>query len=98
VGETRRDADHEPRSRKIDAERLRAIAFLRTQGRTLREIAAQVGLSHETVRTTLRRFAAEDNRGGGTAPISATGRVACASERAGSDLGVHQGWGSGRHR
>jgi DNA-binding CsgD family transcriptional regulator len=33
---------------------LRIARLLRAQGRTLREIAAEVGVSHETVRAVLR--------------------------------------------
>ena len=54
MGKSRRDADRLPRPRKLDAERLHLINYLRAQGRTLREIAAEVGVSHETVRTMLR--------------------------------------------
>lgn len=40
--------------RRLDADRLRVVEGLRAQGRTLREIAAEVGVSHETVRAVLR--------------------------------------------
>jgi len=33
---------------------LRTAVLLRAQGRTLREIAAEVGVSHETVRVVLK--------------------------------------------
>jgi DNA-binding CsgD family transcriptional regulator len=44
-----------PRPRKLDAERQDRILVLASQGRTLREIGAEVGISHETVRQVLRR-------------------------------------------
>ncbi len=38
---------------------MRLIAFLAGQGRSLREIAGEVGVSHETVRSVLRQPGAE---------------------------------------
>ncbi|MBA3416089.1 MAG: helix-turn-helix domain-containing protein [Chloroflexia bacterium] len=40
--------------RKLDGHRQRTILTMREKGRTLREIAAEVGVSHETVRLVLR--------------------------------------------
>ncbi len=55
VGTSRRDAYRDPRPRKLDVERLGVIGHLSAQGWTLCEIAAEVGVSHETVRTAIRR-------------------------------------------
>ena len=53
VGKSRRDAYHEPRWRKLSHEQ--AAAIRRTPGnRSLRELAAEFGVSHETVRAVLR--------------------------------------------
>jgi DNA-binding NarL/FixJ family response regulator len=54
VGASKRDATCTPRRHKLDPAYLLLIASLKSQGRTLREIAAEVGVSHETVRTVLR--------------------------------------------
>ena len=52
-GRSRRDAYHEPRRRKLSAEQ---EAKIRTNSgnRSLRELAAEFGVSHETVRAILR--------------------------------------------
>ncbi|MDP9363299.1 MAG: GntR family transcriptional regulator [Chloroflexota bacterium] len=53
VGPSRRDTYHEPRWRKLSQEQeaaIRASAGIRT----LRELAADFGVSHETVRAALR--------------------------------------------
>ena len=54
VGQSRRDAYRDARRRKLDDECRRRIGCLRDQGRTLWEIAADLGVSHETVRSVLR--------------------------------------------
>ncbi|MDP9357700.1 MAG: hypothetical protein M3R02_20910, partial [Chloroflexota bacterium] len=54
VGPSTRDAPIAPRRRTLDPDGLHLIASLSAQGRTLREIAAEVGVSHETVRALLR--------------------------------------------
>jgi hypothetical protein len=55
VGASKRDALLEPRPRKPDAARDARMRTLASQGRTLREIAADFGVSHETMRTVCRR-------------------------------------------
>lgn len=53
TGRSRRDTYQQPRSRKLSPERaseLRRVAA----GRSLRDLAAEYGVSHETVRTLLR--------------------------------------------
>jgi len=49
-----------PRRVKLDGDRVRLIIILAGQGRTPREIAAEIGVSHETVRCALRQTAAEE--------------------------------------
>ena len=44
-----------PVSGQLDATRLDLIARLNAQGQSLREIASEVGVSHETVRAVLRQ-------------------------------------------
>ena len=53
-GQSRRAAYHSPRRRKLSPEQEAAI---RAQAgiRTLRELAADFGVSHETVRSVCRR-------------------------------------------
>ncbi len=58
VGPSGCDAEREPRRRKLDGERLNLVRTLAAQGRALRDIAAEVGVSHETVRSALRQRAA----------------------------------------
>jgi DNA-binding CsgD family transcriptional regulator len=53
VGVSQREASLALRPRKLDADRRVHVAALAAQGRTLREIAAEVGVSHETVRAAL---------------------------------------------
>ena len=50
-----------PRRRKLDAKRLDLIARLKTQGQSLREIASEVGVSHETVRAVVRAATCPDS-------------------------------------
>jgi DNA-binding CsgD family transcriptional regulator len=53
VGRSQRDAYQVPRARKLTADeqsRLRAVA----DGRSLRSLGAEFGISHEAVRTILR--------------------------------------------
>ena len=53
-GRSQRTAYHAWRRRKLSAEQ--AAAIRRQAGdRTLRELAAEFGVSHETIRTVLRR-------------------------------------------
>jgi AcrR family transcriptional regulator len=54
TGRSGRAPSNPPRGRRLDAEGLRLIAFLAEQGRTLRDIAAEVGVSYETVRAVFR--------------------------------------------
>ncbi len=54
VGRSQREAYQPARRRKLNPESLRVIVHLAAQGRTLREIGAEVGLSHEAVRAVLR--------------------------------------------
>ncbi len=54
VGTSQRYACCTPRRRKLDHTRMGLVTFLAGQGRSLREIAADVGVSHETVRAVLR--------------------------------------------
>lgn len=56
VGRSQRDASRDPRPRKLDADHLHVIEYLASQGLTLRQIAAEIGVSHETVRVALRRL------------------------------------------
>jgi hypothetical protein len=58
VGTSQRETCHEPRPRRLDDEGRRLARHLAEQGRTLREIAAEVGVSHETVRIILRQDSA----------------------------------------
>ena len=54
VGRSRRDAYQAPRARRLSPEReteLRRVA----PGRALRDLAAEFGVSHETVRAARRR-------------------------------------------
>jgi len=53
IGASQREALLESRPRKLDGDRLARIFVLSSQGRRVREIAAEVGVSHETVRTAL---------------------------------------------
>jgi hypothetical protein len=53
-GRSGRESYLQPRPRRLDVDRLRLARALAAQGRTLREIAAAVGASHETVRKALR--------------------------------------------
>ncbi len=55
VGASKRDASYALRRRKIGPDHLRLIASLSAQGRALCEIAAEVGVSHETVRAMILR-------------------------------------------
>jgi hypothetical protein len=55
VGASKRDALLVPRPRKLDADGEDRLRELATQGRTLREIGAELGVSHETIRQVLRR-------------------------------------------
>ncbi len=56
VGASKRDATCTLRRRKLDPDCLSLIQVLARQGWTLREIAAEVGVSHETVRAVCRRL------------------------------------------
>jgi DNA-binding NarL/FixJ family response regulator len=55
VGASKRDALLEPRPQKLDAAREEQMRTLASRGRTLREIGAELGVSHETVRISLRQ-------------------------------------------
>jgi predicted transcriptional regulator len=50
---SQRDAPLESRPRKLDDDRRARVFALAAQDRALREIAAEVGVSHETVRAVL---------------------------------------------
>jgi uncharacterized protein YidB (DUF937 family) len=54
AGRSKRATYRSPRQRKLSAEQVEAI---RTEAgnRTLRELAAEFGVSHETIRTVLRQ-------------------------------------------
>ena len=54
TGASRREAYHRPRARKLSCEQEAAIRS-EAGNRTLRELAAAFGVSHETIRTVLRR-------------------------------------------
>jgi DNA-binding NarL/FixJ family response regulator len=54
VGASKRDALLAPRPLKLDPDRRACVCALASQGRTLREIGAELGVSHETVRHVLR--------------------------------------------
>src|SRR5262245_49432393 len=53
VGASKRDALLEPRPRKVNADRRARIWALAAENRSLRDIAAEVGVSHEAVRAAL---------------------------------------------
>ena len=53
VGTSRRDAYRTPRRRKLSAGQQAAIRAL-APTRSLRELAAEFGVSHETIRAILR--------------------------------------------
>ena len=53
VGPSRRDAYHEPRRRKLSPEQAAAIRAS-AGNRSLRELAAEFGVSHETVRSVIQ--------------------------------------------
>src|SRR5215217_3169357 len=53
-GQSRREAYLTPRLRRLDDEGRHCAHLLARQGRTLREIGAELGVSHETVRHVLR--------------------------------------------
>ena len=63
VGRSRRDAYRAPRARTLTAEQVAAVLASRPS-RTLRELAAEFGVSHETIRSVLRRPAARSARPG----------------------------------
>jgi hypothetical protein len=54
---TRHERYHEPRSRKLSAAQYDAIRIA-ADGRSLRRLAAQFGVSHETIRQVLHDPAA----------------------------------------
>ena len=53
AGASRRDACQAPRRRKLSPEQAAAIRF-QAGNRSLRELAGEFGVSHETVRAVLR--------------------------------------------
>ena len=53
AGRSRRDASHAPRARKLSPEREAALRRS-APGRSLRDLAAAFGVSHETGRAVLR--------------------------------------------
>ena len=53
-GTSKRAAYHVPRKRKLSSEQ-EAVIRSEAGNRTLRELAAQFGVSHETIRTVLRQ-------------------------------------------
>ncbi len=53
AGQSKRVGDHSPRRRKLSAEQEAAIRALAAT-RSLRTLAAEFGVSHETVRSVLR--------------------------------------------
>lgn len=56
-GRSKRTAYHAPRQRKLSPEQ-QAIIRSEAGNRTLRELAAAFGVSHETIRMVLRRVQA----------------------------------------
>lgn len=69
VSEVQRDAYPIPHRRKLDSDLLRLIASLAGQDWTLREIAAEARVCHETVRAVLRgRAPHRASTGGKPAP------------------------------
>jgi DNA-binding NarL/FixJ family response regulator len=59
VGTSQRDAYQHSRQRFLGDDNRRLTFRLAEQGRSLREIAAEVGVSHETIRAMIRDAAAE---------------------------------------
>ena len=57
AGRSRRDGYHAPRARKLSPEQEAALRGVASD-RSLRELAAAFGVSHETVRRALREGAA----------------------------------------
>ena len=53
AGRSRRDAYQDPRPRRLPPEQEARLRRMAT-GRTLRDLAAEFGVSHETVRAVLR--------------------------------------------
>jgi DeoR/GlpR family transcriptional regulator of sugar metabolism len=53
-GRSKRTSYHDPRRRKLSYEQEAAIRS-EAGNRTLRELAAEFGVSHETIRTVLRQ-------------------------------------------
>ena len=54
AGRSKRATYRSPRQRKLSAEQVEAIRA-EVGNRTLRELAAEYGVSHETIRTVLRQ-------------------------------------------
>ena len=62
-GRSKRASYHAPRRRKLAAEQEAAIAA-NAGDHALRDLTAEIGVSHETVRATLRTAGAADVGGG----------------------------------
>ena len=70
TGRSRRDGDQVPRRRKLTDEPVAAV-LAEAGNRSLRELSAAFGVSHETVRAALREDEARPSgEGGGASPRS----------------------------